>query len=347
MTKQSITIDEIYRISSKILQKVGVPAGDAHIVADSIVDAHRRGKGTHGLPRLPIYVRKIQQSLMTAGTPLTAVRESPVVSVLDAHHGFGQVAGVKGMQICIQKAKKYGVGIVGIRHSNNFGTAGYIAEVASKSGLIGIVLGNSAPAMPPTGGVKPILGTNPLSISFPAGSSGIPITLDMATSMAARGKIRLAAKNGEKIPLGWAIDENGEPTDDPLKALKGSMLPLGGPKGYGLSLAIDLLAGMLPGAAFAGDVKGLNDPSQFSNYGHFLAALNIDHFMTHHEYRSGIDLLTERVKNSGASNEVLLPGEGSYRTLCNQRQTVEITNAVATEISLLAKKLDVAAIFFY
>ena len=335
----SISITEVHRLSSGILEAVGVPADHAVIVADSIVHAHRKGKGTHGLTRLPIYVRKIRDGLMAADTPITVVRDTPVVSVIDANHGFGQVAGVKAMEIAVRKAGEFGVGVVGVRKSNNFGVAGFIVEAAISQGMIGLVLANSGPAIAPTGGSTPLLGTNPLAIGFPPGESGIPIILDMATSAAARGKIRLAARNGESIPLGWALDKDGNPTTDSKAALEGTMLPLGGPKGYGLSLAIDILAGLLTGAAFAGDVKGLNDPSDFSNYGHLIAAIHIEHFTTPADFREGITLLESRIRECGPPDAVFMPGEKSYHTAQSLVNSVEVKASVLDEIRILAKVL--------
>jgi L-2-hydroxycarboxylate dehydrogenase (NAD+) len=341
-----IEISELHRICIEVLTRVGVPSADAAIVADSIVDAHRRGKGTHGVGRLPIYVRKIRSGLMAADTPLELVRQSGAIAIYDAHHGFGQVAGFKGMEAGIALARQHGVGVVGIRHSNNFGAAGFVAEVAAASGFLGVVLGNSAPAMPPTGGTRPLLGTNPLAISFPPGSSGFPITLDMATSMAARGKIRLAAKNGESIPIGWAIDATGLPTSDPHAALRGSMLPLGGAKGYGLALAIDILAGLLPGAAFAGDVRNLADPTHHSNYGHLLVAVDPSAFMAADNYVDAIDLLTQRVKACGTGDEILLPGERGHRRAQKQAATVEVSDAVASEVSSVLAEMAIESTGF-
>jgi len=274
-----ISVTELTRVAREVLISCSVPEKDASLVADTIVDAHCCGKGTHGLPRLPIYVRKIRDGLMDPATSITSVKESPVISIIDAHHGFGQVAAAKAINISVEKAKKYGIGVVGVRHSNNFGTAGYFVRLATESNMMGVVLGNSAPAIAPTGGIRPLLGTNPLAIGFPPGTEGIPIIIDMATSVSARGKIRLAAKMGQSIPSGWALDSEGKPTNDPFEALKGSMVPIGEYKGYALALAVDILAGMLPGAAFAGKVSPLNHPDSLSNYGHFVISMDLNFFL--------------------------------------------------------------------
>jgi L-2-hydroxycarboxylate dehydrogenase (NAD+) len=334
-----VKINAINNISHEILIKLGVPNDDAGIIVNSIVYAHQRGKGTHGVGRLPIYARKIKEGLMTAETKLCAVNENTAVCLYDARHGFGQIAAYKGMEIAIEKAKQYGIGVVGIRHSNNFGTAGFFVELAAKSNMISFIFANSSPAIAPTGGKTPIFGTNPIGIGFPGGSSQPSVILDMATSNAARGKIRLAAKNGEQIPKGWALDINGNPTTDPVEALKGSMIPVGGHKGFGLSLIVDVIAGLLTGSAFGGDVKPLNHKDCFSDYGHLIIALNINSFIDINEYAEKMDYLTKRVKESGEENQVFLPGEHSYK-LYNS-DIIDISDKQVNEINELAGSLGI------
>lgn len=338
-TELRIAIDELRNFCETVLNVVGVPTDDARLVVNSIIDAHQKGKGTHGLPRLPIYVRKIQQGLMAPDTPLKVVTSAPAVVVIDACHGFGQVAGIRGMKMAVDVAARYGVGVVAVRNSNNFGAAGYIAEIATSSSMIGLVLANSQPAMAPTGGSKALLGTNPIAAAFPAGRSGIPITLDMATSAAARGKIRLAARIGESIPLGWALGKDGHPTTDPAAALEGTMLPLGGPKGYGLALSIDILAGLLSGSAFGGDVRGLNHPNERSRNGHLLMALSVAHFMDYQEYKEEIDRVIDRVHLSGLPDEVRLPGEASWRGKAQNLNHVPVSSAVVQDVNEMARTL--------
>jgi L-2-hydroxycarboxylate dehydrogenase (NAD+) len=337
-----VSISRIRNIASTVLRHVGVPSDHTEIIVDSIIDAHRRGKGTHGISRLPIYIRKIQSNQMDAETKVSVVREGPVVSVLDANHGFGQVAAINAMRASVEKASIYGIGVVSVRHSNNFGTVAYIAEEAAKHGKIGLVLTNSAPAIAPTGGKNPVFGTNPLGIAIPSESLGFPISLDMATATAARGKVRLAAKNGDSIPLNWALDSEGNPTDDPIKALKGSMLALGGHKGYGLSLAIDVLAGLLSGAAFGGDVLPLNCKDGVSNNGHLIMAIDISHFMSPEQFDDGLRLLVDNVKAAGDSGAVFLPGEQSNLRKEDNQASVDVSEAVLKEIAVLMDSLGLS-----
>src|SRR5690606_6021650 len=183
---------------------------------------------------------------------------------------------------------------------------------AAEQNYISTIYSNSAPALAPWGGKKAIFGTNPIGYGFPTGKNKAPIILDMATSFAARGKIRLAAKNNEKIPLGWALDANGQPTEDPNEALKGTLVPIGEHKGSGLALIVDLFAGLLTGSAFAGDVLPLNTNGEYSKNGHFIMALDIDFFMEHDEYLKKINYLIVKIKEDGASPTIKYPGERAY-----------------------------------
>lgn len=334
-----VKIDSIKNISNEILIKVGVPDEDASVIVNSIIYAHQRGKGTHGIGRLPIYVRKIKEGLMTAETKLCAIKDSFAVSLYDAQHGFGQVAAYRGMEIAVDKARNYGVGTVGIQHSNNFGTAGFFVDLAAKNNMIGFIFANSSPAIAPTGGKTPIFGTNPIGIGFPGGNNKPAVILDMATSHAARGKIRLAAKNGEAIPVDWALDSDGNPTTDPIEALKGSMVPVGGHKGFGLSLIVDVIAGLLTGSAFGGDVKPLNHKDGLSDYGHLILALNIASFIDFTEYLDKMDYLTKRVKECGDENHIYLPGEHSF-CLFNS-DIVNISDKQVNEMNSLAQSLGI------
>jgi len=330
-----IRLDEIVSLSHQILKKHGVSEEDLKIIIDTILYAHKRGKETHGVGRVPIYARKIKEGYMSASTILKPIKEAPVISVFDVNNGFGQVAASKGMSIAVKKAAKYGIGVVGIKGSNNFGVAGYYAEMAVKEKMIGLVLSNSGPAIAPWGASKPLFGTNPIAFGFPGGHYKPPVILDMASSNAARGKIRLAGKNNEKIPFGWALDADGNPTNNPLEALKGSMIPIGEHKGYGLALAVDILAGLLTGAAFGGEVKRLNHPSEVSDYGHLLIAINISHFLNYGDYLDKMDVLTENIKKAG--EDVYLPGEKSYLLSQNKRDVVNISAAHLEELKNLLK----------
>lgn len=336
-----IKIENLRDISNEILINCGVPKEDADIVSDSVIFAHTRGKHTHGIGRMPIYVRKIKEGLMNPSPSYKFIKDSPVVSIMDAENGFGQVAAIHAMNACIEKAMKFGIGLVGVKDSNNFGTAGFIGEYASNAGMIGIIFSNSGPAIAPTGGDKAIFGTNPICFAYPPTDKHPAIIFDMACSNAARGKIRLAAKNGEKIPLGWAVDSNGCETTDPNEALKGTMLPIGGYKGFGISLCIDILAGMMTNSAFGGAVKNLNNPNDKSRYGHMIMTINPDFFLSKEEYSEKMEILIKNVKSCGKKGDIFLPGEKSYMESLKHKDFINLKENLVNEINELTENMEI------
>lgn len=332
-----VKIENLRETCIEILKYYGVSKDDAEIVAESIEYAHTRGKHTHGIGRMPIYIRKLKNNLMNPQTPMNIAKEMEAVVICDAQNGFGQVAAIKGADIAMKKARKFGVGIVGIKNSNNFGTAGFIGEHIVNEGMIGVIFTNSAPAIAPTGGIRSFLGTNPICFAFPSDGENPPIIFDMACSNAARGKVRLAAKNGEKIPHGWAVDENGNDTTDPNEALKGSMIAMGGYKGYGLAICVDLLAGMLTGSGFAGEVKNLNHPTEISRYGHFIIALNLQSFLSEYEYKTKLNYFIRKLRSCGEEGKVLYPGEKSFLQAKKNEMVIEIKDNMIIDLNELAK----------
>jgi len=328
-----IKVSELFQISIELLEKAGVPSHQASIIADTIVYAHQTGKSTHGVNRLPIYISKIKQGLMAAETSLAPIIEEEVIAVYSASHGFGQVAMHNGIEIAINRAGLHGIGVVGIRNSNNFGAASYFADLATQKDMICMIFSNSAPAIAPWGGNEPLFGTNPMAWGFPGNENNPPIILDMAVSKVARGKIRAAAKTGNTIPFGWALDRNGNPTDDPFKAIEGSMIPIGEHKGYGLALVVDILAGLLTGGSFGGDVKPLNNNDGYSDYGHLIIIINPKYFLSLNEYEEKIERLITRIKNTNHENRIFLPGEQSYHRKRATSSFIEVPETLWTELN--------------
>ena len=339
-----VSINNISQVVKETLTKTGVPDRDVTIILDTILFANRRGVATHGVGRLPLYVHKIASGHYNPKTEIEVLVDSQAYALLDAHNGFGQVAAYQATQMAIKKAKEFGVSVVGVRNSNNFGTAGYFGDMAARQGCAAMVYANAAPAIAPTGGNKTIFGTNPLSFAFPGSGEYDAILLDMATTVAARGKIRLAAKNGEKIPLDWAIGPDGRPTDDPNIALLGSLLPIGGYKGYGLSMFVDLFAGLLTGSHFAGGVKNLSQMDEDSGNGHLFVLIDVDKFMNESERHSRIETFYKSVKACGEEGKVFMPGEIEYNHMRENTDSVYISskqlediNAVAEEVGTLTR----------
>jgi L-2-hydroxycarboxylate dehydrogenase (NAD+) len=334
-----VTIKNLSKVVVDILTKVGVPNEDADIILDSILFANRRGVATHGIGRLPLYVHKIAAGHYNPKNEIDVLVNNAAYALLDAKNGFGQVVAFKATKMAIEKAKRYGIAVVGVRNSNNFGAAGYFGDLAAREGCAAMVYANAAPAIAPTGGNKTIFGTNPLCYAFPGVDEIEPILLDMATTIAARGKIRLAAKNGENIPLDWAIGPNGQPTDDPNVALQGSLLPIGGYKGYGLSMFVDIFAGLLTGSRFAGEVRNLSKMDEDSGNGHLFVVIDVDKFMTLEEKKKRITFLYKSVKACGEEGKVFLPGEIEYKKMKTSSDCIELSIAQFDDINCLASEI--------
>lgn len=339
----NISIVNLKQVVLDVLVKVGVSGADATIILDTILFANRRGVATHGVGRLPLYVHKIAAGHYNPNNEIEVLADNAAYALLDARNGFGQVAAYKATMMAIEKAKKYGIAVVGVRNSNNFGTAGYFGDMAAREGCAAMVYANAAPAIAPTGGNKTIFGTNPLCYAYPGDEDHDPILLDMATTIAARGKIRLAAKNGEKIPLDWAIGPDGQPTDDPNVALKGSLLPIGGYKGYGLSMFVDIFAGMLTGSHYAGGVRNLSKMDEDSGNGHLFVVIDLDKFMTIDEKRERIAHFYEAVKACGEEGKIYMPGEIEYVKMKMAVDTVQINSKQFEDVNAVAKEVGVTS----
>ncbi len=281
----------------------GVPEEDARIAADVLVEADLRGVDSHGVIRMySYYGSRLAAGLVDPTTPMRILYESPVSLALDAGAGLGQVAGYRGMQRCIEKARESGMAAVTVRNSNHFGIAGYYAMMALPHDLIGISLTNSQPLIAPSHSRAALLGTNPIAVAVPAGKER-PYVLDMATSIVPIGRITVFQKAEKKVPPGWGIDSRGCVTENPEEILNGgALLPLGGTdlmrgyKGYGLSLLVDLLSGVLSGAAFGAHVGESND--QPANVGHFFAALRVDLFRPIEEFKQDMDRYIQELKQA-------------------------------------------------
>src|SRR4051812_42501972 len=299
-----------------LLAAHGVPEADARTCAACLVLADLRGVETHGLLRLPGYLDRIRRGLVDAKPGLAPARVTPVAAALDGKNGLGFVVGTRAMAEAIAMARESGLGVVAARRSTHFGMAANYVLQALEAQMVSLVFTNASRAMPPWGGREPLLGTSPLAAGVPGGRLA-PFVLDMSPSVAARGKIRIAEKRGEKIPLGWALDADGRPTTDPTPALAGVVLPIGGPKGSGLAMLMDIFGGVLSGAAYAGDVgdqyKAFDRPQ---DVGHFFLAMRPDLFVPMAEVRARMDVLVERIKacpKAEGVEEILVPGEPEAR----------------------------------
>jgi LDH2 family malate/lactate/ureidoglycolate dehydrogenase len=295
----------------------GVAQEDASIVADSLVQANLRGVDSHGVARVGIYVKRLKMGLVNPRPNVEVAQESAATLLVDGDNGMGQVVGVRALELGLDKARKSGGVSVGVRHSNHYGAGAYYVQRAVARDAIAFAYSNAPPTMAPWGGVDPYLGTNPYAYGVPAGEHR-PIILDMATSIVARGKIILMAESDEPIPEGWAIDEQGNPTTDAQEALEGSVLPFAGPKGYALSLMIDIMAGALTGAGFGPGINSMYDNfDDPQNVGAFFQLVDIGHFTDPATFKGRVDRMIEEIKSSRkalGTEEIFLPGEIEFRT---------------------------------
>lgn len=244
-----VEASEARKFVKNVLIGNGVPDSNAETVAKCLIAADLRGVDTHGMNRIPSYMTRVRQGVLDATASPELTKVTPVVAQVDGRNGFGFLAASQGMAATVEMAREFGIGMVSIKHSNHFGMSAWIVQQAIDAGMMSLVFTNSSPALPPFGGKRKLLGVSPIACGAPGGKEKAFI-LDMAPSVAARGKIYKAKRRGEKIPLDWALDSEGRPTDDPDAALGGVMQPMGGPKGSGLSIMMDLFSGVLSGKQY-------------------------------------------------------------------------------------------------
>lgn len=302
------------RLYGGLLHHAGVPESDAALAADTMVDADLRGVHSHGATWIPTYVKALRAGWINPRPSIRIVTRRGAGVTLDGDNGMGQLASIVGIKLAIEKARQYGVGMVEVRNSNHNGAMAYYTEMAARQDMIGFAATNGGAIMAAVGGVSPRLGSNPFSYAFPAGKE-LPVIFDMACCIVAWSKFALYKAKGEKIPLGWALDKEGVPTDDPEKAMEGLVLPVGEHKGYGLALGVDLLCGVLSGAAFNGDT--IISWPQPNNLGHSLVAIDPSSFMPLGEFKARVDeeirRMHDSVRASGVEH-IWLPGERSQLT---------------------------------
>ena len=302
--------ERLREVVFSILKGLKASDEEATLVAESLVRAEMRGIDTHGIYLLKLLFERVEAGMIHLPTKLKVIKDQNALALIDGGNGLGQIATHRAMMMNIQKANKFGIGLTLIRNTNHIGILAFYSLLAAEKGMVGMTMSNSAPSMAPWGGIEPYFGTNPISIAIP-GLEG-PIVLDMSSSVVARGKIRRAERMKEKIPLGWALDEAAIPTTDPKAALKGTLLPIGGPKGYGLALMIDVLAGMLSGSNYAPNVKTFHQLLGPAGVGVFSMAIDIGRFMPLHQFKRLMQSYTTSIKatkKAGGVSRIYLPGE--------------------------------------
>lgn len=326
-----------------ILEKVGMPREAADHVAASLVLAELRGVPSHGVTRMPIYVERIRRGALDPAATPVVVREAPAVAALDGRNGHGIPIGVTAMDMAIEKARAAGVGVVTVKNSNHFGMAWYFVKRAVEQGMIGVALSNADSFVAPWGAGRRYLGTNPMAIGLPAGEE-VPIGLDMATSVVAHGKIKLALEAGQSIPLGWGLDPSGTPTTDPAAALEGALLPFGEAKGSAISLIIDMLCGPLAGALTGPFIAPLfTEPDRPQGLGHLFMALDVAAFVDPATYRREVDEAIRRIHAlppAAGFDRVLVPGELELERETEARQAgILLAEPTARDLEALEQSL--------
>jgi LDH2 family malate/lactate/ureidoglycolate dehydrogenase len=293
--------DDIVYVPAEVLQEfaeqvfvaVGVPPEDARICAEVLVASDLRGIESHGVGRLRVYYERIRAGIQKVETKMEIVQETETTTLVDGHHGMGAVIAYRSMRLAMDKAQLHGLGAVAVRNSTHFGIAGYYPLMAAREGMMGLALTNARPAVPPTFGAEPMLGTNPIAFAAPS-DAGFPFCFDAATATVSRGKIEVLARAEKPTPEGWVVDAAGQPLTDSRQILRSlgageaMLLPLGGAgeatggyKGYSLATMVEILCASLCGGAFMKDLWGFAPDGSRRPYmlGHFFLAINIEHFV--------------------------------------------------------------------
>ena len=288
--------------------RVGAREADATGLAHDLVDADLRGVHSHGCRFVMDYLKNCRSGGYNLRADLALIRDGGSTVLADGQRGFGHVMGARAMALAIERARTHGVGIVLLQNGTHNGALAYFTQAAADAGCIGFATTGGGVSMVPPGGREKLVGLNPLSWSAPTNRPWA-LNLDMATSVAAGSKLLLAKQRGEKIPLGWAVGPDGDPTDDPDLGLQGGLLPMAGYKGYGLALMLDVVSGLLGGGRFGGN---LGNGSSIQHY----QAIDVERFMPLDEFKGRMDQLIDQLKGSGpatGSRGVFLPGEVEYQ----------------------------------
>jgi L-2-hydroxycarboxylate dehydrogenase (NAD+) len=329
--------NKIKTIVKEIFVKHKLSSEHAKICADALINAEQVGAYGHGLSRLKMYCDRIKKKVINAKPKIKIKNISQSISQVDANDSIGFVAADIAIKTAIKNAKKTGIGLVGVKNSGHYGLSGYYAEQATKKNLVTMIFTNAPPAVAPHGALKSLFGTNPICFGTPTGSK-VPFILDTSISMINRGKIRVAARNNQKIPEDVALDNKGRPTTDARKALKGVQLPIAGFRGSGLAWMVDILSGVLTGGNHAGKVKDpFDDFSGPQNIGHLFFTFKPNLFVNNYSQRikENIRIIKKLPKIKGVK-EILYPGQNKFKRFqINSKKEINIPANIAEDIRLL------------
>lgn len=344
--KDRISFKQLKQFITLAMTHLGLPDGDAATVGRLMAEAELQGSDGHGVIRLLPYARRIRAGGMNLTPNIKVVEERAGMALLDGDNGMGHLVMERAAQMAIEKARNCGIGWVGSRLSNHAGPASLYARMPMAQNMIGLyfAVGN-ANHLPPWGGLDMLLSTNPIAVAVPAGDEP-PVVLDMATTVAAYGKVKAKAQRGEMMPEGWMIDRLGKPLLDPKRAEEGFLMPIGGYKGYGLSLIVGLLAGTLNGAAMGKQVIDFNhDDTSTTNTGQAVMAIDLSAFGDVDAFKARVDQLVRELRASERMpgvDRIWLPGEQSHaKRIANERDGMALPGALRTQLDAFAVEIGI------
>ncbi len=342
----AVRAQDLRALVARMFVASGLASDAAARVAGGLVEADLEGASSHGVMLVDMYLERIRRGSVSTDTSARIVSDRDAALVLDGGHALGQLTGEQAIALAVERAKRFGAGVVAIRHAFHFGTARRYAQAAAEAGCIGIAMCNTRPLMPSPGGAQRVVGNNPMAVAIPV-AGPIPIVLDMATSEAAMGKIRMAEKADAPIPDNWAVTSDGASTTDAAAAIAGMLLPSGGAKGFGLAFMIDLMCGLLSGGAIGDEVRPLyGDLSIPYDCSHLFIAIDVAHFCDLQEFRARASAASDRIRAArrAAGVEALFaPGEPEWRARQAAGQEVHLSPEVASMLVRFARELGVSA----
>lgn len=338
--------EELESFIKELFMKANMSEEDAIFQARALVDTNLWGVDSHGVIRVPAYFKRMLNGAINTKPNIKVRKGSLGLEVLDGDDGAGFIVGREAMKRAIELADEYNVGVVGAIRSNHFGATALYARMAAEKGMVGIAMTNVMPLIVAPGASRPVVGNNPFAISIPTFGE-FPFVLDMSLSKVAGGKLTLAIKKKEKIPMDWATDSEGRPTDDPEKAFKGFLMPMGDFKGLGLAYAVDILSGVITGGVFSHQMKSMYaNPEDPSLTGHLMMAIKISSIIGEEEMKDKMAQYLQRLKETPMWNgsEMYLPGELEYlKSVERKKNGVPVPIKTYEELQELAKEMNVSS----
>ncbi len=354
-----IPVDVVERFMRDVFEKLGTPPEDARICAQVLITADLRGIESHGVGRLKYYYDRIVSGQHRTKTEIKVIKETETTAVLDGGHGMGHVIAYRAMRLAMDKAKRYGLGAVAVRNGTHFGIAGYYPLMAAQEGMMGLCVTNARPAIAPTFGTEPMLGTNPIAFAAPSDME-FPFCFDGATSITQRGKIEVAARAEKPVPEGWVIDPQGRPLTDPDQILAdlgraaAALLPLGGAgelfagyKGYDLATLVEILSASLSGGVFMKDLLGFAPDGSKRPFmlGHFFLAIDIEHFIPlelSKQITGGIMRALQASRKEPGQSRIYVAGEKEWeKEKIVRRRGVPVNRNLRRELQFMRDELHI------